>query len=349
VTCEWVGVWCCSSPLRLTRDFGLYSGVLTAFIITMSNVELVTDAAEDVLTTTTHTMTTEPDLNTEGPFITSGFPDVTFSIVDYLVFVLMVAISFIIGVYTGWKSQRENSGGGAGNYLLGGRSMNPAAVSLSLLGGSVSAIAILGNASEVYIFGTQICMNVVGLALGGLLLYHVILPVLCKMNIVSLSQYLEVRFRSVLLRRLGSLCLILSMLLVMAVVLYAPSLALATVTKLSSWASVVIMGGVCTIYTAVGGVRGVIYTDVLQTITMYVGVLVVLIYGCLDVGGISNVWELASNGSRIQFFELDPSPFLRHSMYSTIVQGFYLILYFYGINQSAYQRYCAVGSLKMAK
>lgn len=50
------------------------------------------------------------------------------------------------------------------------------------------AIPPTGNAAEVYVFGTQFCMCVWGMMLGGLLVYHVILPLLYNMNFISLSQ-----------------------------------------------------------------------------------------------------------------------------------------------------------------
>lgn len=118
----------------------------------MTNLETMTDALDDdALATTTQTIVgAEADMSTMEPSLAmSDFPDVRFSIVDYLVFVLMLAVSVGIGVFSGWRSRHEDSEG-IGGYLLGGRSMSPFAVALSLLGGSVSAIAILGESSVIY-------------------------------------------------------------------------------------------------------------------------------------------------------------------------------------------------------
>lgn len=52
-----------------------------------------------------------------------------------------------------------------------------------------------------------------------------------------------------------------------------------------------------------GGVRGVVYADVLQTIIMYTGVILVLVYSFKEVDGVANAWHIGANGSRIQFFK----------------------------------------------
>ncbi|KAK8397831.1 hypothetical protein O3P69_004556 [Scylla paramamosain] len=90
----------------------------------------------------------------------------------------------------------------------------------------------------------------------------------------------------------------------MGICLYAPSLALSTVTKLSTWVSMVIMGSICTFYITVGGVKAVVYTDVMQTLLMFIGLIVVIVVCCLDLGGFSNVWAAADEGGRLEFFKL---------------------------------------------
>jgi len=85
----------------------------------------------------------------------------------------------------------------------------------------------------------------------------------------------------------------------MGVVLYAPSLALNAVTGFDLWLSVLTLGIVCTVYTALGGLKAVIWTDVFQTLVMFLGQLVVIIVGSAKVGGLRHVWEVASQHGRI--------------------------------------------------
>jgi len=60
-------------------------------------------------------------------------------------------------------------------------------------------------------------------------------------------------------------------------VLFGPSLALGAVTKLSVTSSVILMGIICTFYTSIGGLKAVIWTDVIQFILMFAGIIAVVI------------------------------------------------------------------------
>ncbi|CAF1195064.1 unnamed protein product [Rotaria sordida] len=66
-------------------------------------------------------------------------------------------------------------------------------------------------------------------------------------------------------------------LIYMAVVLYTPALALSQTTELNIWLSVIAVGVICTFYSSVGGLKAVIWTDVLQSVIMLVGLLPAII------------------------------------------------------------------------
>ncbi|CAF3963542.1 unnamed protein product, partial [Rotaria sp. Silwood1] len=88
----------------------------------------------------------------------------------------------------------------------------------------------------------------------------------------------------------------------MAIVLYAPALALSQTTGLNIWLSVVSIGVICTFYSSVGGMKAVIWTDVLQALVILVGLLASIIQGCLiTLGGFKRVFSIAYEGGRIEF------------------------------------------------
>ncbi|KAK8725341.1 hypothetical protein OTU49_010820 [Cherax quadricarinatus] len=135
----------------------------------------------------------------------------------------------------------------------------------------------------------------------------------------------------------------------MGIGLYAPSLALSSVTSLPIWGSVVLMGLICSFYITIGGVKAVVYADVVQTLLMFVGVLVVTVLCCYQLGGLTNVWTIAEQGGRIQFFNMDPSPFVRHTFWSTQVLGAYMALSMVGFNQPQFQRLVSVKTLSLSQ
>ncbi|XP_066963276.1 sodium-coupled monocarboxylate transporter 1-like [Macrobrachium rosenbergii] len=266
--------------------------------------------------------------------------------VDYVLFALLLVVSLGIGIYSALQGRGNST---TLDFLLGGREMSPVPVAISLLGGLISAISILGLATEMYFYGTQLCINLIGCFLGIFIVQFITLPVLYPLKIISLNEYLIMRYHSIVLRKLAVSAKILVSFFYMGMCLYAPSLTLATVTSLSTWASIAIMGSICTFYITIGGVKAVVYTDVIQTILMFGGVLVVVIVCCLNVGGLGTVFELANEGGRIQFFNMDPNPFVRHTFWSVLTQGAYSMIGWIGLNQSTYQRFASVSTLAMSR
>jgi Na+/proline symporter len=89
----------------------------------------------------------------------------------------------------------------------------------------------------------------------------------------------------------------------MSIVLYAPALALSAVTGLSKWAAIISVGLVCTLYCTIGGIKAVLWTDVFQSLLMFTAMIIIIIKGTHDVGGVDVVWQRAVEGQRIQFFK----------------------------------------------
>uniref|UniRef100_A0AC34FCG8 Uncharacterized protein n=1 Tax=Panagrolaimus sp. ES5 TaxID=591445 RepID=A0AC34FCG8_9BILA len=108
-----------------------------------------------------------------------------------------------------------------------------------------------------------------------------IIPVCLSLLTTFIS---EIRYDSVILRRIGSALFLVSTLFYMAVVMYAPSVALVGVTDVPLWPFILAVGAVSTVYTAIGGIKAVIWTDTLQAGFMYVGLGTLIIKGTIDAG-----------------------------------------------------------------
>ncbi|KAK4315266.1 hypothetical protein Pmani_013504 [Petrolisthes manimaculis] len=269
-----------------------------------------------------------------------------FTLTDYTLFGIMLCVSLGIGLYTYLINRNKTT---VEDYLLGGRNMGFLPVGLSLLGGIVSAVSILGNPTEVYLYGTQLCMTLVGFIPTCIFIIYVILPIFYSLRITSLPQYLHLRFNSKLLSTLGCVFMLMEGFIYMGVCLYAPSVAMSAVTKVSPFVFIVATGLVCTFYTSIGGAKAVVYTDVLQTLLMLTGVLLVIVMCVVQLGGLQYMWTTAVLGERIQFFNMDPNPLVRHSFWSTTVLGMYLGLSFVGLHQSSLMRFASVPSLVLAQ
>lgn len=120
--------------------------------------------------------------------------------------------------------------------------------------------------------------------------------IVCEYNF----QYLHKRFGKAA-RMAGSFAFTLQLLLYSGVVLYAPALALEATTGISTTASVIGIGLVCTFYSTIGGIKAVLITDVFQSLLMLIAIIMVIITAAMNVGGLDKIWEIARQGSRIEF------------------------------------------------
>lgn len=258
-----------------------------------------------------------------------------FTTVDYVIFVILLVASTGIGLFYAFSGGRQRT---TREFLLADRSMSCLPVSLSLLATFQSAVAILGAPSEIYAHGTQYWFLGCSYFLGLLIPAHIFIPVFYRLQLSSAYEYLELRFNKTV-RVCGTVTFIFQMVIYMGVVLYAPALALNAVTGFDLWGAVLAMGLVCTLYTTLGGLKAVIWTDVFQTIVMFAGQLAVIVVGTHQAGGISEVWRKAQNGSRIAGLDLNPDPLERHTFWTLGVGGVFLMLALYGVNQAQVQRY----------
>ncbi|KAG1662981.1 Sodium-coupled monocarboxylate transporter 1 [Nymphon striatum] len=139
------------------------------------------------------------------------------------------------------------------------------------------------------------------------------------------------------------------MILYMAIVLYAPSLAFSQVTGIPVWGAVLSTGIVCTFYTTIGGMKAVVWTDAFQVIMMFLAIFTVIIKGCIDVGGIEVLWNINKEGQRLNFINFDPDPTTRHSIWAISIGGYVTWVVIYGVNQAMVQRYLSVSTLRRAQ
>ncbi|VDI45553.1 Hypothetical predicted protein [Mytilus galloprovincialis] len=115
------------------------------------------------------------------------------------------------------------------------------------------------------------------------------------------------------------------------------------------WISIVVIGLVCTFYTALGGLKAVMWTDAFQMIIIWIALLVLIIKSTIDVGGISYVFEKADDGGKLQFNNFNPSPIERHTFWTLFIGGFMLTLSGYIGSQSMVQRFISMKNVKGAQ
>lgn len=187
---------------------------------------------------------------------------------DYLIFVAMLVISVLIGIYHAVFGGRQRT---SEQYFLANRSMHYIPVSVSVCVSIVSAITYLGTPAEVYLRGPGYWPSALSRPFGGILVAVFLLPVFYNLKITSIFEYLGMRF-SPTVRYIAVTSQFVSNFIAMGIAVYAPALALNAVTGLSLYGSIVTVGLVCTFYSAIGGIKAVIWVDIFQvSINRYYG------------------------------------------------------------------------------
>ncbi|NXL00113.1 SC5A6 protein, partial [Mesembrinibis cayennensis] len=222
-----------------------------------------------------------------------------FTVIDYSIFALLLVLSSAIGLFYALSGDRQRT---VQEFLLANRNMGFLPVALSLLATFQSAVAILGVPAEIYRFGTEYWFLGCSYFLGLLIPAHVFIPVFYRLRITSTYEPRAPRLPWAALAA-PVVAAASPQVIYMGVVLYAPALALNAVTGFDLWSAVLTMGLVCTLYTTLGGLKAVIWTDVFQTLVMFAGQLAVIVVGAQRVGGMARVWRLAEQEGKISGIE----------------------------------------------
>ncbi|XP_015795933.1 sodium-coupled monocarboxylate transporter 2 [Tetranychus urticae] len=265
--------------------------------------------------------------------------------IDYLVLVALFVFSLLIGLYFAWKDRNK----GTNEFLMGGRNLSPFPVMLSLIASFLSSITVLGWPAEVYYKGTQIWITLLSCYVEVFLTSEVILPIFYKLNLTSVNRYLYERYGSNFIMIMVSIVGCIATFPWLGVVLYGPSLALGAVTGLSVTASILLCGLICTVYTALGGLKAVIWTDVLQYFLMILGIVVVIVKGIIDTGGVAEVWRRADLGGRLRLFDSKIDFYNSHNQWTTLMGTTLVWTAGLSTSQALLQRTLSMPTLKKAK
>ncbi|XP_001605100.1 sodium-coupled monocarboxylate transporter 1 [Nasonia vitripennis] len=263
---------------------------------------------------------------------------------DYSIFVSMLLACCGIGVYFGFVKKSH----GEDEYLVGGRNMKTIPVSMSLVASFISGISLLGTPTEIYVYGTSYFCIGFGVIMVGFIMSNVYLPVFHDLKLTSTYEYLERRFDKKI-RILGSLLFAIGIITWLPIVIYVPALAFNQVTGVNIHVVTPFVCVVCIFYTCVGGLRAVVWTDFVQTFIMFGAMLLIVIKGTSDLGGLSVVMRRNFDSGRIEIPTADWSPLTRHTIWSLVIGGCVHWLQISAINQNMIQRYLSLPTVAHAR
>ncbi|MEQ8790558.1 MAG: hypothetical protein RIC55_29950 [Pirellulaceae bacterium] len=267
------------------------------------------------------------------------------SAVDYGVLALYLLAMLAIGFY--FNKQQKTSR----DFFLAGRSMGWFPVGLSIMATLLSAMTYSGNPGEAYYSGLKMLILPCAVWLVAPILLWLVLPLYHGLNIYSVYEYLEMRYDAVT-RYVGSAIFIVWRLLWLGGVLYAPCKVLVVAAGLDMpiWVLMIVLGVVSTAYTFLGGMKAVIWTDVIQAIVMVLGVVLIIGSVWLALGdGPQRVWEVNQHLDRSEIVDASFSLSERWSIWGILPHFALAMLSFYVADQITAQRYLTAKSLVAAR
>jgi len=223
------------------------------------------------------------------------------------------------------------------------------AAGLSIYATMLSSLTFMALPAKSYATDwTYFWANVPILLLAPLLAFvHV--PFFRRLKMLSAYEYLEQRF-NLTVRLYGSAAFILFQLGRQAIVLLLPALALSTVTDIDTRVAILLLGGICTVYTVIGGIEAVVWTDVAQSIVLLGGALLSLVLILINVGGLDTFWHTAHSGDKLHMFNFTADASLAANAFWVIIVGnLFINLVPYTSDQAIIQRYMTTSDEASAK
>lgn len=265
----------------------------------------------------------------------------SFRLVDYATIVIYLGILLAVGYYFSFREK------GTDDYFRGGLRVPWFVAGLSAFATLLSSITYMAmpakafNTNWLYFIGQLPLFIVVPVVV------YFYLPFFRSMNISSVYEYLEHRF-NVVVRLCGTLLFTGFHIGRMAVVLLLPAMALATISPINVYACIIIVAGLCIIYTVLGGIEAVVWTDAIQSFVLFFGAFftVVIILSNESIG-IGRFWEVVeADGKNLMFdFRIDHTAAV---FWVVFVGTFFSGLSSYTSDQAVVQRYFVTPSEKTA-
>lgn len=221
--------------------------------------------------------------------------------VDWAIILFYLGFTAVIGYYY-YRKDKESKDNA--DFFLGGRNIPWWAAGISLYATGTSAISYIATPAKSFATNwLYLANNVVGM-FGIIFVAFWIVPLIRRLSLMSVYHYLEMRFHPHIRVLASALAIVLQLGGRMSIVLFLPSLAMSAVTGINVTSAILVMGIVTILYTALGGMKAVIWTDVIQVVVMLGGAFVAFGYIIMHVdGGLGEMFRVAVTDEKMRTFD----------------------------------------------
>ena len=247
-----------------------------------------------------------------------------------------------------WRGRGSNT---VNQFLLAGKTMPWYAMGLSIMATQASAITFISTTGQSYIDGMRFVQFYFGLPLAMVILSATAVPIFHRANVYTAYEYLEKRFDAKT-RALVTAVFLIQRGLGSGVALSAPAIVLSVILGWPFQVTLLIMGGLVILYTASGGIKAVTWADVQQMAVIMGALILSLIIAVRllppDVSFLDAV-RLAGAAGRLNAVDLHFDWNNRYNLWSGLIGGMFLMLAYFGCDQSQVQRYLTGRSIGQSR
>lgn len=263
--------------------------------------------------------------------------------IDWIVLVLTI---FFIVFYGVWKTKGKSNN--VNEYILGNNETPWYTVGISVMATQASAITFLSTPGQAFNDGMGFVQFYFGLPIAMVIICYTFIPIYHKLKVYTAYEYLEKRFDQKT-RSLAAVLFLIQRGLGTGLTIYAPSIILSSILGWDLTKMNIIIGTLVIIYTFVGGTKAVNVTHKQQMFIIMLGMFVafyLIVSGLPEDISFTNALQIAGANDKMNIIDFSVDPKNRYTFWSGITGGLFLMLSYFGTDQSQVQRYLSGKSVK---
>ena len=259
--------------------------------------------------------------------------------------IILVSTLLLIVIYGTLKTRGAKS---SSDYIKAGNQAKWWTIGLSVMATQASAITFLSTPGQAFHDGIGFIQFYFGIPLAIIIVCMVFIPIYHKLKVYTAYEYLETRF-DLKTRTLTALLFLIQRSLSAGITIFAPAIILSSVLGWDLTTLNIILGLLVIIYTVSGGTKAVNYTQKYQMGIIFIGLLICLavIINLLPENiSFRNAIDIAGANSKLEVLNFSFDLENRYTIWSGLLGGTFLMMSYFGTDQSQVQRYLSGKSLK---
>jgi len=264
---------------------------------------------------------------------------------EILDWIVLSTTLFFIVIYGALKTKGSAN---VKDYLLDNNETPWFTVGVSVMATQASAITFLSTPGQAYHDGMGFVQFYFGLPLAMIVIAYTFIPIYHRLKVYTAYEYLEQRF-NIQTRTLAAILFLIQRGLGTGITIYAPSIILSALLGWNLNMLNIIIGILVIVYTVTGGTKAVNVTQKQQMFVIMGGMFIIFFYILANLPeevDFSNVLHIAGANGKMDILDFSYNPETRYTFWSGITGGFFLMLSYFGTDQSQVGRYLSGKSVK---